>query len=203
MKPKKNPIALNLPKVVALLIVYGRHVVQSMTNNPWFPNPTPSLATVTTDLNALEAADATVLTRTKGSAATRNVVLTTVENDFTGLKGYVGGVGAANLAQAAAIIESAGMTLKRVTPRNKPLLAVVMSATPGEAVIQAKAAPRGAAYEWQYSTDGKTWIEIGITTVASTTVVGLVAGTVYYFHVRITIKRVTGNWSQTICFLAH
>jgi hypothetical protein len=204
MKPKKNPIALNLPQIVALLIVYGRHIVQAMTNNPWFPSPTPPLATVTTDLNALEAAEATALTRAKGSASARDLAQRTVETDLTGLKAYTSSVVALSPAQAAAIIESAGMAPKRVAPRNKPQLAVAMGATPGEGVLRAKAVGRGAAYEWQYSSDGgKTWAAIGITTVANTTVMGLSAGTVYLFRFRTTRKKVTGDWSQTVSFLAH
>ena len=40
---KHISIALNLPKVVSALLLFGRHVVQAMTNNAWFPNPDPPL----------------------------------------------------------------------------------------------------------------------------------------------------------------
>ena len=54
----KYPIALNLPKIVALLILLGRHIVQAMMQSSWFaaPNPLPSppLANVTSHLDTLE-----------------------------------------------------------------------------------------------------------------------------------------------------
>jgi hypothetical protein len=204
MRTKKNPIALNLPEVAALLIVYGRHVVQEMTNNPWFPSPEPPLATVTADLDALEASEATVLSGTRGTAALRDLDRAAVESDLVGLKGHVGAVVAKNPAQAVAIIESAGMSPKRYTRPDKPDLAAVMGPVPGQAVVRAKAVGRGAAYEWQSSADGgKTWVAMGLTTVARTSLPGLVQGTTYLFRFRATFRNVTRDWSQSVSLFAH
>jgi hypothetical protein len=41
---KKFLIALNLPLIVAKLIVLGRSVILAMTNNSWFPSPPIVLA---------------------------------------------------------------------------------------------------------------------------------------------------------------
>ncbi len=204
MKTKKNPIALNLPEVVALLIVYGRHVVQAMTNNPWFPAPSPSLLTVTSHLDDLESAHALSLSRAKGTAAARDVQRAIVEGDLWALKAYVVTIIALNPGLAAAIIESAGMTPKRYTRYNKPPLVALMGPVPREAVLRAKAVGRGAAYEWQVSSDGgQTWTGIGLTTVAHTTLPGLTIGTTYLFRFRATLKNVTSDWSQSVGLFAH
>jgi hypothetical protein len=200
---KQNPIALNLPKAVGPLIVFGRHVVLVMTGNTWFPSPSPALATVTTDLDALESSQATALTRAKGSAAARNLKKKTVQVDLKALAAYVSTIAAQNADKATAIILSAGMKPKDYTRPAKAPLAALMGPTPGEILLRAKAVGRGAAYEWQYSPDGKTWVAAGTTTVANTSIQGMTAGTTYQFRFRATLKQVTGNWVQIISFLAH
>ncbi len=122
---------------------------------------------------------------------------------MNGLKGFAQQVVNQNPAQALAIMESAGLSAKKPPTRRKPPLAARMGTVPGEVVVQAKAVPRGAAYEWQYSTDGKTWIAMGITTVASTTLLSATVGTIYTFRFRTTRKAATSDWSQTVVLFVH
>lgn len=206
MKTKHHPIALNLPRIVALLIVYGRHVVKMMTDSKstWFPAPTPDLATVTADIDALEAAQAVALTRTKGSAAVRDDKQKTVEDDLVGLKGYAYTVIAQHADKADIIAAAAGMSLKQFGKRSKDDLEAFDGEGLLEVVLRARAVPGGkrAAYEWQVSSDGgKSWTSLGVTTVADTVVPGLVPGTSYMFRYRTTQKRTTSDWSQTITFV--
>jgi len=202
---KHRVIALNLPNVVALVIVYGRHVVLAMTNNTWFPTPNPPLVNVAADLDALESSEVTARSGAKGTAAARDIRRKTVEDDLAALKAYVQSVVNQNPPdKAVAIIQSAGMSPKQFTLRQKLPLAALMGPLPGEVLVRAKAAGKRAAYEWQYSADGgKTWIAMGTTTVAETSVLGLVVGTTYLFRFRVTLKKVTGDWSQTISFTVH
>jgi hypothetical protein len=202
---KRDLVALNLPNSVAALILFGRHVVLVMTGNTWFPSPTPALAGVTTNLDALEVAEAVAAGRTKGTAAARDVKRKAVEDDLTGLKGYVLGIARKNPAVATAIIESSGMFPKQLTKHQKAELAALMGSTPGDVILRAKASPkRRASYEWQFSSDGgKTWVAIGNTTTADHSVAGLTVGATYLFRVRITVGKTTADWSQTISFLVH
>jgi hypothetical protein len=79
-----------------------------------------------------------------------------------------------------------------------------MGSVPGLIVILAKAVKRGAAYEWQYSTDGgKTWVAMGITTVADTTLLGATPGTTYSFRFRTTRKAATSDWSMVATLFVH
>ncbi len=204
MKTTKNPIALRLPTVATLLIVYARHVVQSMSGNTWFATPLPGLAGVTADIDALETCEVAVRSRAPGSAQARDVAKAAVENDMIGLRGYVWGVALLNLAEALAIIASSGLPLRRSYTRQKAQLAALMGATPGEVVLRAKAAGRHVIYEWQLSLDGgRTWAAIGVTNVANTTLAGQTPGTTCTFRFRATVKRVTGEWSQIVSLFVH
>jgi len=204
MKSKTYIVALNLPQVVALLIVYGRHVVQCMTGNPWFPSPTPALPAVSSDLDALESAEATARTRARGAAAVRDGKKNAVMDDLLQLRVYVQLIANQNAEHAAAVVESAGMSLKQQRTRQKAELAVLMGLIAGEVLLRAKAAGRGAFYEWAYSADGgKSWISLPLTNVAKTSVQGLAAGSTYLFRFRSTLKNTTTEWSQTISFFVH
>jgi len=196
-------IALNLPKVVALLLVYGRHIVQMMTDNSWFPSPDPGLPDFAAHLDALERAEATAWSRAKGTAAARDAEKKVVCGDLRALKQYVARIANLNMELAIAIILSAGMTPKQFARRHKPPLQASMGPAPGEVIVRAKAVAKRAAYEWQISSDGASWTTFATTTVADTSVPGLTPGTTYFFRFRATRKRTTGDWSQTIKFMVY
>jgi len=198
---KVPQIALKLPKVIALLIVFIQHVVQSMTNNPWFASMAALVATTGTDLAALITAQAKALTKAKGAAEARNDAKKVVIDDLKLLKSGVQTVVNQNPGQAATIIESAGFFQKKVTLPSKPYLEALMApVTPGEVLVRARAVKR-AGYEWQYSLDGeKTWLAMGTTTVANTSLLGMTAGTTVLFRFRTTVKKTTSDWSPAISF---
>jgi hypothetical protein len=106
-----------------------------------------------------------------------------------------------NPGQAATIIESAGLFQKLVTLPKKPILAAVMApVTPGEVLVRARAVKR-ASYEWMYSLDGgKTWLPMGTTTVANTSLLGMTVGTTVLFRFRTTVKKTTSDWSPALSF---
>jgi hypothetical protein len=96
------------------------------------------------------------------------------------------------------------MTPKRSTPRHKPMLAAVMGSAPLEVLLQAKAAGKGAAYDWEYSTNGgTTWVAMPMTNVAHTALPGATQGTTYLFRYCFTLKNVTSAWSQTVSLFVH
>jgi hypothetical protein len=99
--------------------------------------------------------------------------------------------------QAASIIESAGMSVRKTGARSKPDLAV-KSATQGAVHLVAKATKGNRAHEWQYSTDGKIWTAAPPTTQAKTTVGNLPTGVLVYFRHRVVTKAGPGDWSATI-----
>jgi hypothetical protein len=202
MKTKVPQIALKLPRAVALFILFVQHVVQAMTNNPWFASMATLVATTGTDLAALVLAQAKALAKTKGAAEARDDAKRVVYNDLLLLKSGVQSIINQNPGQAATIIESAGFFQRRGTlPWKANLAALMAPVTPGEVLVRAKAVKGRASYEWQYSLDGgKTWLAMGTTTVANTSLPGMTAGAALMFRFRTTISKTTSDWSPTISF---
>jgi hypothetical protein len=186
------------------VLVYVRHVCTVLTGNTWVPTTTIALTTVSTDADALQTAQTAALTKGIGLAETRNHKLATVFTDLDTLRTNVQTVVDADTAHAAEIAQACAMSLKKAPKRQKAQLAAKMTTTPGVAKLVAKAVKRGAAYEWEMSSDGgKTWVVVAKSTVASTTVSGLVAGTIYMFRFRSTVGQVTSDPCNPIAFLAH
>jgi hypothetical protein len=207
--PARKPMAakalavLKLSNKIKNVITYAQSVATSVASNTTsFAAPTPSLATFQADIAALVTAETAVLARTKGAVETRNAKLAIVKSDLENMKTYVQAVAdAANPSNAAAIIESAGMTLRKVTLHDKPQLGIKQGSVSGTVVLMAKAAGKRAAYDWQYSTDQKTWTAVAPTLQAKTGVSGLTAGTVYFFRVQPLLRTGEQNWSEIASFM--
>jgi hypothetical protein len=200
-KPRHISAVLKLPKRVKDVGAYAQSILDAMTGNSSFPTPTPPIATVQADLNAFNASEAAALTRAKGAADTRNAKLLVLHEDLRHLVDYVQGVANASPADAAAIIQSAGMGVRKVTLRTKGELAVQQGAVSGAVKLTAKAVAARACYEWQYSTDQKTWTEVPPTLKAKADISGLTAATAYFFRFRGITKTGTGDWSQVVSLL--
>ena len=195
-------IALQLPKKIKGIITLAESIAGAMNNNPTFPSPSPTIATFLADIAALNTAETAVLSRTKGAVETRNAKLAIVHNDLENLKAYVQGVAGQGAAtNAPAVIEAAGMSSRKVTPRDKPALAAKLGTASGTVTLPAKAAGPTAAYDWQYSTDQKTWTALPMTLQSKTSVSGLAVATMYYFRVQQLTRTGMENWSQIVALM--
>jgi hypothetical protein len=195
-------VALKLPTKIKGIITTAENIATAMNNNPTFPTPNPPIATLLADIAAVNTAEAAVLSRTKGAVETRNAKLAVLRTDLENLKTYVQSVaGAGTPANAPAVIQSAGMASRKVTAHDKPALAAKQGSVSGTVTLAAKAAGPRAAYDWQYSTDQKTWTTLPMTLQSKTGVSGLTAGTTYYFRVQSLIKTGTENWSQIVSLM--
>jgi len=58
-----------------------------------------------------------------------------------------------------------------------------------------------ASYEWQFSTDQKTWTNAPTTLQAKIAITGLTSGSVYYFRFRAVTKAGEGAYSQVVQIL--
>jgi hypothetical protein len=67
--------------------------------------------------------------------------------------------------------------------------------------LAAKAVAARACYEWQYSTDQKTWTEVPPTLQAKVEIDGLTPATAYFFRFRGVTKAGTGDWSQVVSIM--
>jgi hypothetical protein len=189
---------LGLPTKVADLILYANNIVQKLTGNASFPTPTPTLAALTAAVNDLHTAETAALSRTTGAATVRNDKRAVLVGELQQLRGYVQGVADATPENGAAIIQSAGIAVRKVSPRGKRQFAVQQGKGSGVAEVTAVSAGPHASYEWQYSTDGgKTWVFAPATTQGKTTISGLPVGTsVQFRYLTVTPKGGQRDWSQ-------
>jgi len=199
-KPHTIIAVLNLRVPVLDLITLAKTIVTNMTGNPYFKTPVPPLTTLSGDNTKLETDQATAATKTKGAVAARDAQRAIVVADLHLLKAYVQSVANADEANAEAIIKSAGMNVRKVTPRIKQDLTMKPGKVSGEVMIVAKSAGR-ASYEWQWSTDGKTWTSLPGTLQAKTTLTNQTPGTTIYARHRAITKAGVGDWGQAASIL--
>ena len=204
-----NPIhrtiaTLKLPHPILALIAFAKAIVQALTGNRSFPNPDPPLATVTSAIADLEAAQALVQTRAKGAVQARNTKRASLVALLRGLLAYVQKVADADLAHAPELIASAGMRARKVTVRPKRVFAAKHGSLSGSVSLVSPAGGKRAGYEWQYSADGgKTWQEARATLRASTTITGLVPGSTYLFRGRVVDKTGDTDWCPPVSLMVQ
>jgi hypothetical protein len=189
---------LKLPRSMRAIVPFATSVVNAMTGNASFPSTTPPLATVTADIAAYQAAEAEVVTRVKGATAARDVAYATLRADLVHLMADVQQVADANPATAASIVEGAGMNVRKPATHPKSDLAVERGPVSGSVKLLARAVARRASYEWQVSTDQKSWTLAPVTLQAKTNIVGLTPATLYYFRFRGVTKAGEGAYSQVV-----
>jgi hypothetical protein len=194
---------LKMSHKVKSLITFAQSVATTMSDNATFPSPNPTVATFQTDIAALVTAETAALARAKGAADLRNSKLAVVRADLASLRTYVQNVvDASNPANSESIIGSAGMSIRKVTLHDKAALAVKEGSVSGTVNLSAKSAAKKAAYNWQYSTDQKTWTSLPQTLKTKTGASGLTAGAIYYFRSQaLTPKEGTGDWGQIVSLL--
>jgi hypothetical protein len=193
-------VAMNLPKPANKVLALARSTVDRMQANPLFPAPNPPLSTLLADIEALSAAEANVLTRTKGSREARDARLAALRRDLKQLAAYVQLIADASGPGAAEVIESTGFAVKRPSIRTKPLFQVVRGHSPGTVTLRAKWADDRALYGWRYSKDQTSWVSLPDTIQSSTTLSGLEPLTAYFFQHRVTTKDGPGDWGNTLVF---
>ena len=195
-------VALKLPLPVPKLIKVTQGIIAAQTNNPHIPSPSPSLATLTTALDALVTTEAATKTRAAGTVAARNVARTTLLTLMHAAKASVQQLADATPEQGEAIITSAGMGVRKTPGQTKPPFAAKQGAVSGTVVLAARAAAVRASYEWEWSGDGgKTWTAVPPTLQAKTEIPGLPVATTVQFRFRAVTKAGAGDWSQPTALL--
>ena len=193
--------AHNYPRRISDRILYAEAVAARMKGNPWFPSPTPTIATFEADIAALEVAHVRTLTGAFDAFSDRDAKLAVVKADLDGLRAYVQTVADASVGEAAVVITSAGMSVKHSSGHPKPLFEAKQGRLSGTAHLVAKALPTRSSYDWQSSLDGVVWTDLERTMRANADVSALVPGTRYLFRFRALTKDGAGEWSQALSLL--
>ncbi len=197
--------ALNWPRRIHDAIVYAKFVAQRLASDPVFADPIPPLAVVEADIAALEEAEVRALTRALGTAKARDAKLQAVHSDLDGLRTYVQHVadGSPTVETAAAIIESAGMSVKKSSGHGKTDFEVKQGPVSGSVHLVARAEPTRASYQWEYGTEEGAWTPLDPTVRSDAKLHGLTSALPYFFRYRAVTKAGIGNWSQVVSFLVQ
>jgi hypothetical protein len=194
---------LKLSKVVPVFIKQAKAFVAALGNNPSFPSPTVPLATASAHIADLETAETKAKSKGKGAVQDRDVKLKIVESDLHALKAYVQLVADSNVDNAASIIQSASLSTRKTAVRTKSDLSAVSGPVSGEVHLAAKAGPGRTSYDWQVSTDQKTWTSLPSTLRARTQIHALTPATTYYFRHRKLTKNGQEDWGQIVSLLVR
>ena len=198
-----RPLIVRKPRSrrIADRIAYAKLVAESLKVSPYFPNPIPALAKLVAHIAAADAAHVAALTREAGTAATLAAAVRAVEGDLESLHVHVQGVARLDATNGPAIVASAGMSLKDARGPSPADFAVKQGRISGSVVLVVRAITRKASYDWQYSTDEETWTSAETTFQAKTTLVGLAAGTRYFFRFRARTREGLRDWSRVISLI--
>ena len=194
---KRVIVALNFPAAIAAFIVFAKAIYKAMLNNSYFTSSAAKLASLNTNLIALDSAQTACNTKPPtGSTEARNAAWELVKADLRSLRSDVQAAADANPAKARTIITSAAMGIRKDTsPKKQQNIA---KNNVEEGCVDLVGAGRGP-HEWRWSTDDKTWTFLPASITAKTTVSGLESGSVYFFQNRQMLpKDVKGEWSQSV-----
>jgi hypothetical protein len=185
---------------VTVKLAFYRNVISRLTNNPLFPKPYISLATVTASVDKFEAA----IQAAKDGAHTAISIMHDAEKvadaDFRILAHYVDQIADGDETK---LLSSGFHPSKQPVPPQKPILAVFDGIHQGSAKLAAKAHEDGGAFIWQLvkgplPTSESEWKLIGISTQATYEVEGLEVGVSYYFRVAVVTPAGTTEFCQPV-----
>jgi hypothetical protein len=195
----RSLVTLSLPTTVPALITYTQNILKRMAGNAYFSNPNPTLAAITTAMDDLQVAEAAAISRVKGAVAARNDKRKALVALLQQLRAYIQSVADADEGNGPAIIESAGLAVRKRAARKARVFAAKPGLTSGVAKVVVASAGHRASYEWQYSIDGgKTWVLAPVTLQAKTTIAGLTPGGVVQFRYRAVTKAGEPDWSAPV-----
>jgi hypothetical protein len=195
-------VALRLSNVVAVLIKQCQAILSNMANNSKWQGA-QLLVQAAPHLAALATAEQATHKGSPADTAARDDALKLVRSDMRQLKALVQAAADADPANAKSIIEGAGMNVVKRVRQSKPPLAVKFAMIPGAASLSAKRVKGALIYQWQMSTDQKSWSDLPWSKQASTEVTGLTPATIYYFRVRVLSGAGTSDWSAAISYIAQ
>jgi len=198
-------VALMAPRANKPFILFAKAIYGGLLDNPSFPSPRPSLAVFAEHIAALEEAETEAASRTTGATDLRDDTKKTVNEDLLHIRDYVQSVVEATTspADAAALIKSAFMSVKKGFKRSIPELRAKNADVSGTVTLAAKAVAPTAIYFWEYSLDKSTWTPLKQTMQSRTDVLGLTSESVYHFRFRASTRAGRGDYSQIVSLLVR
>ena len=201
-----GPVAiLKLPEQNKPLLTFARAVHGALLSNPAFPSPNPSLDVFAEHIAAFEDAETKAATRARGAASLRDAKKKKVKEDLSHLRDYVQSVVETNAspAEAAALIESAFMSVRKSSKRTFPEISAKNTDVAGKVVLTTRAVAPVAVYVWEHSIDRSTWTPLPEAMKTRVEVSDLKSAQVYYFRFRAFTREGWQGYSQVVSLLVH
>ena len=198
-KIKLNFKGLSVPEKIAR----AQQIVSALTDNTDFPSPQPTLAQVTSSINALdEASSKAQQARQESKARTseQNDREDDLDRTMTQLVGYlesVAGGDETKIKQAGLDVKDTNTTADEINvPANFNISA---SDHDGELDLQWDTVRNARSYIVERSADppgATTWTQAAIVTRSRATIMGLTSGTKYWFRVAALGPAGQSGWSN-------
>ncbi len=186
---------LDYPRDIEDFIEYAKTIRQSMTSSSHFGSLSAQLSALNTDIGKLVTTHTGTHSKPQTHfASDRNVELLKVQNDLRGLRLEVQKIADNNPDHAKAIVESAGMKVKKERTINKQDFIALRGELSGTAKLVAKGRRDRHAHEWAVSLDGTNWTHIPSTLAATTIAEGLIKGSIVDFRHRYILKDGPTEW---------
>jgi hypothetical protein len=190
-------VVLNIPKVIAELIVFARAIFLAMSTNSRYMASMAMLSELNTDIGLLEAAQTGFKTKPPTiSVEDRNNAVEKVKADLRALRSDVQKLADNDPAHAESITSGANMSWKSQTGHGGQQNAAYDGVQSGSVILTAEG---GGHHRWRWSTDGTVWTELRPTKRANKTVPGLTPGVIYHFqNCKILDEDIDDEWSQIV-----
>lgn len=192
-----EPVAGYVP--LSKLWAQGDTIVRGYQNNPSdFVTPEPTIPVFRGHLTVLLSTEKDVRDRVRGAVEARRVAAEDVRSDIRTSEHYLRRIGGAKPpAQASALYAKANMKTRKAPASKRLDFDVIDGKVQSGARGRIKAPARKYFVEWRCSADqGKTFPFTGFSQRATFDFTGLAVGVEHWFQQRVTIKGVTGDWSQ-------
>lgn len=188
---------LNEPDKLLEKIQLFDTIATKMTGNVNFQNNANQVSDFAKEVALLKTLQGVAANRSKGSAKARNDQLAVVVKGAHGLKAIVQVAADSDPDHAETIIQSAGMSVRMVSIRQKQTLEAQQGELSGQAKLIAPVVEGTFSYQWAWSTDQKVWTNIPLAMVSITTADGLTPGTTYWFRFQYLTKKGWSDWSKS------
>lgn len=188
-------VVLRLPERSDKLLVRAKVVLAALVDNLKFPAAGALLLELDDRIQDLETA------MTSGTATERRAGREAVRETLSHLRNHVQsvaekGAGTVDLEAIRALVESAAMSLRKVTRPPKLVFAAKHGPVPGSVDLTAPHSPKRDTHEWEMSTDLQVWTTLPGTRQAKTRVTGLPVDVTHHFRHRLLTKDGYTAWSD-------
>lgn len=191
-------VVLGLPLSHLEVVAAAGTIITAMDGNPYFPKASAEVAAAA----AAEAAYAKAVTDAKnkmpGAVAVRAEAKVALLKTLEPLRLIVQIAIDAHLDQAATIVESAKMKLRKVAVHTKAEFEVKDGLGKGQAQLIARAVYSALLYFWELSLDQTTWTSALDTSAARALLTGLTVGQTYHFRFRARTRKGMSDYSQVV-----